>query len=633
MERKECYDKKGRKLLREQLYITQIPSEFRKNLWFLTSGAKLKQEMDPDYYSNLKQCYENYPKYFEAPIEKDLMRTFPEKPYDPKEEKIVKMRAILTHYAIRNPTIGYCQGLNFLVARIVDIIEDEEEAFWILCAVLEDILPIDYFTSMVGVLVDQKIFSEMVYSFDKELGRKFANLEVDPSLFSLQWFVCCFVSTFSRKLAEVVWDLLFLEGTNILFKAGLVFLQYLKPKIMQVKDFTEIFKIIEENGSFAEDTREFTKKLHQIYISSKLVQIMRKQYQWIIEEELQSLENKKKVRVQVHKDFVPPSCKPEWPICLDHFEKAKQKKRNSSSFGLRIQNITSKKASYLTIEYRAAHPNKNPLLKKKLENKTRGRDRITRYEDGRGRVRLMESKKFSKDSLSPLSSDRGSNNELSPTADPIDTSVEMKRNSEKIIAMQNYLVIGRTEHSCKEGLIAKNNKPNKEEEVSRTDSFEIKEIEPLPQKKPITRPSARTAIRRPPQIVYQQPNKNNMESSPEISDINTPSPLKGLFGTGNIKRMPASPQESREDPKDLQEKDTISLPPTNVSFSSEFNPQNPQKKDSIDFEEEEIVRKKPRKTIYNYLMETNFEDEDEQNNNDNGRKSVMFMKHFFKGER
>jgi len=37
----------------------------------------------------------------------------------------------------------------------------------------------------------------------------------------------------------LVWDLLFLEGAGILFKAGLVFLYYLKPKIIAVQEFSK----------------------------------------------------------------------------------------------------------------------------------------------------------------------------------------------------------------------------------------------------------------------------------------------------------------------------------------------------------------------------------------------------------
>lgn len=35
---------------------------------------------------------------------------------------------------------------------------DEEEAFWIFVMLVESILPLDYYSNMVGALIDQKIF-------------------------------------------------------------------------------------------------------------------------------------------------------------------------------------------------------------------------------------------------------------------------------------------------------------------------------------------------------------------------------------------------------------------------------------------------------------------------------------------
>ena len=78
---------------------------------------------------------------------------------NPREIKIKlnQLRNILTAYAKRNPTMGYCQGQNFIVGHILRYLQ-EEEAFWLYCCLIEDILPIDYYLSMVGILVDQKIF-------------------------------------------------------------------------------------------------------------------------------------------------------------------------------------------------------------------------------------------------------------------------------------------------------------------------------------------------------------------------------------------------------------------------------------------------------------------------------------------
>ncbi len=36
------------------------------------------------------------------------------------------MRHVLNAYARRNPFIGYCQGMNFIIARIIEVVQDEE---------------------------------------------------------------------------------------------------------------------------------------------------------------------------------------------------------------------------------------------------------------------------------------------------------------------------------------------------------------------------------------------------------------------------------------------------------------------------------------------------------------------------
>ena len=58
-------------------------------------------------------------------IELDLKRTFPTDKRCMKEEFLNKMKNILLCYSIRNITVGYCQGMNFIVARLLLIMEDE----------------------------------------------------------------------------------------------------------------------------------------------------------------------------------------------------------------------------------------------------------------------------------------------------------------------------------------------------------------------------------------------------------------------------------------------------------------------------------------------------------------------------
>ena len=55
------------------------------------------------------------------------------------------LKRVLFAYARHNPSVGYCQGMNFLTALLLLLME-EEAAFWCLAAIVEDILP-GYFTN------------------------------------------------------------------------------------------------------------------------------------------------------------------------------------------------------------------------------------------------------------------------------------------------------------------------------------------------------------------------------------------------------------------------------------------------------------------------------------------------------
>lgn len=93
-----------------------------------------------------------------AQIEKDLLRTFPgnEKMAgkDGTTEGIDSLRRILTAYSLRNPSVGYCQSMNFLVATLLLFCE-EREAFWILATLIEDKLSPDFYSmTMLGLQTD-----------------------------------------------------------------------------------------------------------------------------------------------------------------------------------------------------------------------------------------------------------------------------------------------------------------------------------------------------------------------------------------------------------------------------------------------------------------------------------------------
>ena len=108
----------------EYLIILGTPSYFRAKLWLLCSGAKKELEQNKNYYKNLLELSKKIPCFYETQILKDIPRTKPEiiKKFPSFKEK---MRNILVCFSIRNNSIGYCQGFNFIVIRLLEVLKNE----------------------------------------------------------------------------------------------------------------------------------------------------------------------------------------------------------------------------------------------------------------------------------------------------------------------------------------------------------------------------------------------------------------------------------------------------------------------------------------------------------------------------
>ena len=69
---------------------------------------------------------------------------------------IRRIRRVLFSYSKRNPIIGYTQGMNFILGRMIQVLKSDEETFWTFTMLLEKILPFDYYIQMMGVSANVK---------------------------------------------------------------------------------------------------------------------------------------------------------------------------------------------------------------------------------------------------------------------------------------------------------------------------------------------------------------------------------------------------------------------------------------------------------------------------------------------
>uniref|UniRef100_A0A8C1WPY1 TBC1 domain family, member 9 (with GRAM domain) n=1 Tax=Cyprinus carpio TaxID=7962 RepID=A0A8C1WPY1_CYPCA len=206
------------------------------------SGAQNEMATHTGYYASLVEQAMGKCTLATEEIERDLHRSMPEHHAFQNEMGIAALRRVLTAYAYRNPTIGYCQAMN-IVTSVLLLYCTEEEAFWLLVALCERMLPDYYNTRVVGALVDQGVFEELTRECLPLLYEHMQDLGVISTI-SLSWFLTLFLSVMPFDSAVLLVDCFFYEGIKVIFQVALAVLHANMDQLLSCSDEGEAMTIL-----------------------------------------------------------------------------------------------------------------------------------------------------------------------------------------------------------------------------------------------------------------------------------------------------------------------------------------------------------------------------------------------------
>ena len=238
-----------------------------------------------------------------------------------------KLKNILMCYSIRNTTVGYCQGMNFIVGRLLLIMDNEEQVFWIFIQIIEKILPLFYYSDLAGIIIETTIIDTFISFYLKKFYDSLLenNFKLSLNNFIHKWMVSLFAQALSPEMVYTFLDFFLLEGETCLYKGALFIMVVMQNIIFEQKnmcEFEHIFNLFNEAPSHIHDPRnliffltekkfEISEKEIKLYtdklkspVLNKLKEEMRASYKKQCIERRKSLKKKN------------INCNPIWPTCL-----------------------------------------------------------------------------------------------------------------------------------------------------------------------------------------------------------------------------------------------------------------------------------------------------------------------------
>ncbi|ETI45733.1 hypothetical protein F443_09781 [Phytophthora nicotianae P1569] len=196
----------------------------------------------------------------EGEIDRDIERTFPANPLFSEEgdgrRLLGNVLKAVAHYA---DDVGYCQGMNYVVAALLIAMKDaqdisdldlhglsmQEAAFWLTLALIRRKGMAELWKhKMPGLSQCIYLFQQLLKLHFYDLSAHFRQIGMHSSILVTQWFVTIFARVLTIPTLIRVWDLVYLDGWKAVYRVALAITAELRPKLlaMDLEGCSEFFR-------------------------------------------------------------------------------------------------------------------------------------------------------------------------------------------------------------------------------------------------------------------------------------------------------------------------------------------------------------------------------------------------------
>ncbi|XP_016383204.1 TBC1 domain family member 4-like isoform X3 [Sinocyclocheilus rhinocerous] len=365
-----------------------VPKSRRGEVWLLLSQQYRLRHRLPQRQQPPETPYQDLLKQLTAQqhaILVDLGRTFPTHQYFSTQLGAgqLSLYNLLKAYSLLDTEVGYCQGISF-VAGLLLLHMSEEQAFDTLKFLMYDLgIRRQYRPDMISLQIQMYQLSRLLHDYHRNLYTHLEEHEICPSLYAAPWFLTLFASQFQLGFVARIFDLLFVQGTEVIFKVALCLLSSHEGEILECDGFESIV--------------DYLKSTIPTLTHSQMEETITKATEMDISKQLHAYEVEYHVLQDELSDAPPPS---EDSDRLDKLEKANAqlKKQNMDlleklqAARLKIQTLEGSMESFLSRESKMKHLIRSLEQEKASNQKTIERMRSSLPSDAMAEVEMTQLK-------------------------------------------------------------------------------------------------------------------------------------------------------------------------------------------------------------------------------------------------
>jgi len=207
-------------------------------------------------------------------IDLDLPRTFPSLAiFNNKDSPIYEnLQNVLDAFVISRPDIGYVQGMSF-IAGLFLLYMQPYDAFRCFANVICKMSLIPFFLVNEQQINNRmSLFKVILEANAPKICNQLERERVLPQSYLFKWLLTLFTNVINLDAASRIWDLFYLDGDIILYKAAVAILK-IKWDVLQGQDLEGILKVLSNLSDVIIDEDVLAEEIYKVEVP-----------EWVLEE-------------------------------------------------------------------------------------------------------------------------------------------------------------------------------------------------------------------------------------------------------------------------------------------------------------------------------------------------------------